>query len=290
MGNTSYSTANATSSRETKGAFTNSVHDNFKQRAVHREMDPVDITVREARDSVEHPNSLAIILALDVTGSMGSVPQRLCRDGLPKIMGKIIQQATPDPAVLFLGIGDHECDQKPLQVGQFESGDEELDHWLESTWLEGGGGGNYGESYLLAWYFAAKHTAIDCLEKRDRKGVLITIGDEPPLRDLPVAAQKQIMRTGQFVPETAAGLLEQAQRMYDVHHIHLLHHGGGTSNERYGTADWDQLLGENNVHIAQGESKIPEIIIDIIGDHPGSSVTMKKDDIAPDLVEDQVVL
>jgi len=269
MGNTFYSSSNAATARASTGAFTNTVSENFKQRAVHREMDPVDITLREARDSEEHPNSLAIILGLDVTGSMGSVPQKLCRDGLPMIMGKIIQSGTLDPAVLFLGIGDHECDSKPLQVGQFESGDEELDHWLNNTWLEGGGGGNYGESYLLAWYFAAKHTAIDCWEKRERKGLLITIGDEPPLRDLPVLAQKQIMQTGQFVDETAAGLLEQAQRTYDVHHIHLLHHGGGTTNTRYGTADWDQLLGEDFVHVAQSADKIPAMVIDIVVNHPG---------------------
>ncbi|STD12570.1 hypothetical protein [Chryseobacterium carnipullorum] len=40
-------------------------------------------------------------------------------------MGGIIQGGVPDPALLFLGIGDHECDAYSLQVGQFESGDEE---------------------------------------------------------------------------------------------------------------------------------------------------------------------
>lgn len=290
MGNTSYSTSNAASTRASTGAFTNTVSENFKQRAVHRDMDPVDITLREARDSPEHPDSLGIILALDVTGSMGSVPQRLCRDGLPNIMGKIIQNGTPDPAVLFLGIGDHECDQKPLQVGQFESGDEELDHWLNNTWLEGGGGGNYGESYLLAWYFAANYTALDCYENRDRKGLLITIGDEPPLRDLPVSAQQTIMRTGQFQAETAAGLVEQARRMYEVHHVHLLHHGGGTSNEQYGTQDWDQLLGEKFVHIAQGEDKIPEIIIDIVSDHPAGLTNAGVSTVKPVTDAEEVVL
>ena len=289
MGGSTYSTSNAASTRASTNAYTNTVSQNFKQRAVHRTMDPVDITVREARDSDVHPNSLAVILGLDVTGSMGSVPQRLCRDGLPKTMGKIIQSATPDPAVLFLGIGDHECDTKPLQVGQFESGDEELDHWLNNTWLEGGGGGNYGESYLLAWYFAAYHTAIDCWEKRERKGVLITIGDEPPLLTLPESAVKQIMpATKQGGSYTAGQLLEAAQRMYEVHHIHLLHHSGGTANERYGTAEWDKLLGEKNVHIAQGEERIPEMIIDIVADHPDSWRT--SNNIAPDLVEEQSVL
>ena len=84
MGGATYSTANAASTRATLGTYTNTVAENFRRREVFREMDPVDITVREARDSPEHPNSLAIILGLDVTGSMGAVQQKLCRDGARK--------------------------------------------------------------------------------------------------------------------------------------------------------------------------------------------------------------
>lgn len=266
MGGSSYSVANATTSRLVSGAATNTVSENFKQRKVHVEMKSVDITLREARDSEAHPQSLAVILGLDVTGSMGSIPQRLCRDGLPKIMGKLTQSGVSDPAILFLGIGDHECDTQPLQVGQFESGDEELDHWLNNTWLEGGGGGNYGESYLLAYYFAAFHTAIDCWEKRNRKGLLITIGDEPPLKDLPAVAVKTIMPdTPQSGSYTIEELLRHAQETYEVHHIHLNHHGG-IMGDRYGTGDWEKLLGDH-LHIIQSDEQVPQAVIDIVSNH-----------------------
>jgi len=96
MGGGSYSTVNATTSRETKHAYTNTMDQNFVNRSIEKTMDPIDISLREARDSDEHPNSLAILLGLDLTGSMGSVPQYLIRDGLPKIMGKIIQKGEPD--------------------------------------------------------------------------------------------------------------------------------------------------------------------------------------------------
>ena len=262
MGHTSYSTVNATTMRHTKGVYAANLATNFKQRAVHEEMRAVDAQMRECRDSDEHPQSQAVIIGLDVTGSMGSVPQLLVRDGLPNIMGKIIENGGVDPAVLFLGIGDHECDRAPLQVGQFESGDEELDHWLESTWLEGGGGGNYGESYLLAWYFAAHHTSIDCWEKRKQRGILITIGDEPPLRDISAGTLKGIMSHGQFSDMTATGLLAEAQRTYDCHHIHLNHHGD-LHGDRYGIGDWEQLMGEN-LHVAQGVDKIVDIVVQIV--------------------------
>ena len=85
---------------------------------------------------------------------MGHVPHALVQDGLPHIMETILKKGVEDPQVLFLAIGDHTCDEAPLQVGQFESSDELLDRWLTDVYLEGHGGGNDGESYMLAWYFA----------------------------------------------------------------------------------------------------------------------------------------
>jgi hypothetical protein len=216
----------------------------FKSRKINNAMNPSGIKVRESRDSAEHPNSVAIIVALDVTGSMGQVPHELVKHGLPTMMGNIIQAGEPDPQVLFLGIGDHECDDSPLQVGQFESSDEKLDQWLTDIFLEGGGGGNAGESYLLAWYFAANHTSIDCFEKRQRKGLLFTIGDEPTLRKLPKGSVKQIMGDeGQYGDYTASELLAKAQEKYEVFHVHIKQTGAGQRQE---TIDgWKQLLADN---------------------------------------------
>ena len=75
-----------------------------------------------------------------------------------------------DPHILFGAIGDATCDRVPLQVGQFES-DNRMDDDLGRMVLEGGGGGQMTESYELAMYFMARHTSIDCFEKRGRRGV-----------------------------------------------------------------------------------------------------------------------
>lgn len=147
MGGTFYSNSNRTLRAESLGYHKKSVNEIFVQnqkRMIHEQMEPSKVFIRESRDSDNHPNSLPIIIALDLTGSMGRIPHDLVKDGLPKIMGGIIQNGIPDPQVLFLGVGDHECDKAPLQVGQFESGDEELDLWLTRTYIEGGGGGNGG--------------------------------------------------------------------------------------------------------------------------------------------------
>lgn len=152
----------------------------FAQRNVHPLMNPHGVGMRESRDSAEHPNSLPIIFALDVTGSMGNIPDLLARKELPKFMKELQDGGFQDAQVMFMAFGDVTCDRGPLQVGQFESTAEDMDRWLTWTWLEGGGGGNQGESYDLAMYFAARHTDTDSIRKRGKRGYFFMTGDEPP--------------------------------------------------------------------------------------------------------------
>jgi len=275
MGGGSYSYNSAVSRSVDKGYATESVasstgadmsrykrkmiHDVFTQRQVHQEMRSVGIQVRESRDSEEHPNSLAIIIALDVTGSMGQVPHQLLAEGFPKLMDKIIQAGVRDPQVMFLAIGDHNYDTAPLQVGQFESSDELLEKWLTSMFLEGGGGGNAGESYPLAWYFAANHTSIDCWEKRKQKGILFTIGDEPPLMDFPREALQEIMGEGsQAGDEVARKLLERAQETYEVFHIHI--HETPRGRQPDSMERWGALLDKGSLLTSQHHDDVADTI------------------------------
>lgn len=261
MGGGLYSIDNRSVRATSLGYATKSAHEIFTQRSINNAMNPLGIKVRESRDSAEHPKSLAIILALDVTGSMGSVPHHLVKDGLPNIMGSIIQKGMPDPQLLFLAIGDHECDQSPLQVGQFESSDELLDKWLTDVYLEGGGGGNAGESYLLAWYFASFHTSIDCFEKRKEKGFLFTIGDEPTLKGIPKSRLQNIMGDGQYDNFSATVLFDKAREKYNVYHLHIRETGAGSRQE---TIDgWKQLIGDNLVLVERHED-VSRIISEII--------------------------
>jgi hypothetical protein len=248
------------------GYHTKSAREIFSEKKVNNAMDPTGLDVRESRDSEEHPNSIPVILALDVTGSMGSIPHFLVKDGLPTMVDSIIRRGIADPQVLFLGIGDHECDQAPLQVGQFESSDELMDHWLTKLFIESGGGGNDGESYHLAWYLAANHTATDHWERRNQKGLLFTIGDEPVLRSLPQRAQQKIMGTGrQYEDLTAAELLDAARERYEVFHLHLIQ---GFQGRRENVVNgWRELMGDNLICVEQKEDvariiteKIHEVI------------------------------
>ncbi len=152
----------------------------FKQRECHPLMNPRGVHLRESRDSAEHPNSLAIAFALDVTGSMGDIPEILARRELPKFMKVLTDCKIADPQVLFMAVGDATCDRAPLQVGQFETTAELMDQWLTWSFLEGGGGGQDTESYELGLYFLAQHTDLDCWRKRNKRGYMIMTGDERP--------------------------------------------------------------------------------------------------------------
>jgi hypothetical protein len=261
MGGGSYSSTDRAVRSSALGYTTKSEQEIFTSRSINSAMNPYGVGIRESRDSAEHPNSVAIVIGLDVTGSMGSVPHFLVREGIVTIMANIIQAGVPDPQVLFLGIGDHECDRAPLQVGQFESSDALLDKWLTDIYLEGGGGGNDGESYLLAWYFAAKHTAIDCLEKRGQKGILFTIGDEPVLTEVPSRVLQKMMGEGQYENYTAAALLSAAQSMYHCFHIHI--HETSAGSRQRSIDGWKQLL-SNNLVVAKRKTDVAHIISSLV--------------------------
>jgi len=154
----------------------------FSQSSCHPLMNPHGVRLRESRDSPDHPNSVGVIFALDVSASMGDIPHELATKTLPTFMETVLG-VLPDAQVMFMAFGNAFADKSPLQVGQFESEATSMDRWLSMIHVESGGGG-LGESYDLALYFASRHTALDCYEKRQKKGYLFMTGDEPGFASL----------------------------------------------------------------------------------------------------------
>lgn len=275
MGYTSYSTEDRYSRAITSGFYTKSASSIFtqsKEGKIHESMNPKGIKFRECFDSESHPNTVPIVLSLDVTGSMGKIPHELVKDGLPKIMGTLIQNGVEDASLLFLAVGDHEYDNYPLQIGQFESGDVELDLWLTRTYIEGGGGGNAGESYSLAWYFAANHTKLDSYDKRGKKGFIFTIGDEPCLNSIPKHVIKEICDDSIQDSLDVHQLLKEVEVMYNVYHLHILEGNAGKRSLGY----WKELLGERCIEVTNYQD-IPKLIANtIILNNPSSSKEINK--------------
>jgi hypothetical protein len=261
MGYGQYSIQERLTRAKDLGYDTKSSREIFKSRSINNAMDPHGVDIRESRDSDEHPESLAIIIALDVTGSMGSVPHYLVKKGLPTIVESVISGGAKDPQILFLGIGDHKVDSAPLQVGQFESSDELMDKWLTSVYLEGGGGANEGESYFLAWYFASKHTSIDCFEKRHNRGFLFTIGDEPCIKNITSKKLNDIMGTDYTEGMNYLTLLDAARMKYNVFHIHIAQTKAGKIQE---TIDqWREYMGDNLI-VVDNKEDVSNIIANIV--------------------------
>jgi hypothetical protein len=182
-------------------------------------MDPRGLTFRESRDSEHHPFSVPIIVGFDVTASMGDIPTRFAQSLLGSLMNQLVEHNwVTDPQLLFAAIGDAVSDRAPLQVGQFESG-LEMDMWLTRIWLECGGG-DLPESYTLAHWFAAYHTATDAWEKRRKKGYLFSIGDATNKPLQPSHIQRVFGEPPPDSRKTAClDVIGAAQERYETFHI-----------------------------------------------------------------------
>ena len=164
-----------------------SAQDMYRARGLDPDLSPYKV-MRECCDSEEHPETVPVILALDVTGSMGGALLKTA-SSLGVIMQNILDKYK-DVEFMVMGIGDLSYDRGPIQISQFESDIRIAEH-LDKIWFERGGGGNSFESYTAAWYMGLYHTVLDCW-KRGRKGIIITLGDEPLNPYLPGARLEQL--------------------------------------------------------------------------------------------------
>ena len=272
MGGGSWSHKDWTSYANSSNVMNKSAHEFYSKHLVQA-LDPKGITMRESRDSTEHPESTAVIVGLDVTGSMAAVLQEMARHGLHQLCTSLYEQRpVKDPQIMCMGIGDVECDHSPFQVSQFES-DIRIAKQLEQLYLEGGGGGNSHESYSLACLFAAEKTSIDCYEKRNKKGYLFTIGDEQPTPDFKA---KDLERALGYVPEgpyKTKDLLKRVSKSFEVYHI-IVEEGSNGQDSKVHKA-WEDILGQRAIHLPN-HKKLAQTIVSAIQLQEGKKI----DDVA----------
>jgi len=228
---------------------------------VHPTLDPKGVRFRESRDSEAHPRSNAISVLFDETGSMGGIP-RIFQQKLGELMHiLLIKGYIQDPQILFGAFGDATCDRVPLQIGQFESG-VEMDENLRNIVLEGNGGGQDHESYELALYFLARHTSIDCWEKRGRKGYAFLIGDEMAY---PFVNKQQVEKyIGDGVQENIPlrQIIVDVQRRY--HFFFIFPRNASHGHDAHIQNFWRDLLGQNVIFL-DDEGAVSETIALTIG-------------------------
>jgi len=237
------------------------VDDIYTSRSLNKNLDPKGVKLRESCDSTDNPNSTAVIIALDVTGSMDRVLDSMAREGLKTVATEIYnRKPVSDPHIMFMGVGDVNYDDAPLQITQFEA-DIRIAEQLSKIYLERGGGGNDSESYILPWYFASMNTKIDCFEKRNKKGILFTVGDECPTPYLTASQIEEVLgEKPQFDKITAEELLIMASRQYEVFHL-IVEEGSYCSGHKDQVVrEWTKLLGQHAIKLSD-YTKMGEVII-----------------------------
>lgn len=243
----------------------------FKSDKLVDTLNPLNVGIRESRDSTLNPQSNAIIVGLDVTGSMGMIADYLAREGLGTLVEEVLaRKPVTDPHIMVMGIGDAYYDRAPLQVSQFEA-DITIAKELENIYLEHGGGGNSFESYNLPWYFAALHTSIDCFEKRNKKGYLFTVGDEEAPRDLLASQIEKITGDTPQADYTTEQLLSMVSRMYHVFHVVVEEGNHARSHINEVMNSWTKLLGQRVLRLSNYKN-LAEVVVSAIQVNEGTDI------------------
>jgi hypothetical protein len=247
---------------------------------VHKSLDPSALNkagknIRESLDSTVHPDSVPVAVMFDVTGSMSSVP-RLFIEKLPNLMSALVKKGyLKHPHILFTAIGDATCDRVPLQVGQFEGGNE-MDEALANIYLEGAGGGQQTESYELAMYYMSRHTDLDSVNKRKKKGFLFLIGDEMPYSHVKKHEVARVIGDTLQVNIPTKEILEELRKKFEV--IWILPAGTSNFNDSIVNTHLKDMFGQNFYKLDNPED-ICEFIISTIGLYEGYDIDGIKVDL-----------
>lgn len=235
----------------------------FTSRNMKDAYDPAKIDRRESRDSADNPLSVPIIIASDVTGSMGMIADKIMRDALNTIATEIYaRKPVTDPHIMIMAVGDADFDRAPLQVTQFEA-DIRVAEQARELWLEGGGGNNGGESYLAPHLFAAMKVSADAFEKRGRKGYLFTIGDEPTLDGMRKDQIKRFLGIDVQTDLSGADIMAMAERNWEVFHIVLTNVGVASYRLDAVLKTWKPLLPERTIQLEDIDA-LAETIVSLI--------------------------
>jgi len=252
-----------------------SVQEVYRENRLNPLLNPKNV-VRECLDTEEHPETIPVILALDVTGSMGSAAT-MCASKLDEIM-KELYDKVKDVEFLMMGIGDLACDDAPIQASQFESDIRILDQTTK-VYFEGGGGGNSYESYTAAWYFGLHNTKLDCW-KRGKKGIIITMGDEPLNPYLPGRRLSEVLGTSTQDVDTEV-LYKEVCEKYDVYHIAITNNSCYNRYKDEIKDSWGKLLNQHLIIATSNE--LPKIISEIVAEHENNysnAVTVTEEGIS----------
>lgn len=247
----------------------------------HANLDPFKVVnsagVIESRDNPEHPNSIPIVMGLDQTGSMGSVP-RVIQTKLKEVFSLLnLRGYVEDPQISIAAYGDTHADpiRTTVQISAFES-DNRIDDNLDNLLLYGGGGGNQGETMTGLWYMMSK-VESDAWEKRMKKGYAFFVADEVAL-DLTAEQVKGFC--GDAQPSAPLTVKELAANIKETWEVFILLVNNRTAKNQRSEKFYTDLFGIDHVLVLEDPDVIAETIALTIGVNEG---TIDLDEGADDL-------
>jgi hypothetical protein len=258
MGGGSWDSGTYHSTKSTRAA--NNVPDfAYTQSAtnVHANLDPKRINKKpfgklESRDSADHPESHAVLVCFDVTGS--NIDRAVdVQKKLPTLM-ELLAKYIADPQVAVAANDDYKVvGTNSIQISDFES-DIRVDEHIRNIWLVGNGGGNNGESYDLLLYAAARKMVLDSVEKRSKKGYMFLYADELVFPEVLRDEVSDVFGDKLESDIPTVEIIEEAQRNF---HIFVIWPRGGEdrAHEQY-----KKLFGEENVLVSQHPNLLCELI------------------------------
>jgi hypothetical protein len=215
--------------------------------------------VLESCDSPEHPESNAILVCFDVTGS-NEPRARRAQQALPKLM-TLLGKYIGDPQIAVAANDDIRVTtpKNAIQVSDFES-DNRIDEHIRNVFLVGNGGGNGGESYDLLLYLAARKTKIDCWEKRQKKGYMFMYADERFFEEVRKGDVLTVFGDKIEKDIPIKDMVKEAQQRYE---IFLISPAQGEVDQS--KAQYIELFGDDHVIILENPDQICEVIGATIG-------------------------
>ena len=252
--------AKATRGFSITDSFVNSsTQSTFKAKSMSDKLNPYGV-VRACCENEEHPNTIPIILGLDVTGSMNQAC-KACLDSLNQVILKLYEKF-PDVEIAIAGIGDFSWDQSPFQLSQFES-DIRIAENIFDLYIENGGGSNSWESYTALWYAGLYHTKLDCWN-RGQKGILISLGDEMLNPMLPKNTINRVFGDTVQADVETEELYQKTSEKYDIYHIAITNDSCYYRHKDQIENSFGKVLGQNLFKSTTDD--LVKVIIQIVED------------------------
>jgi hypothetical protein len=216
-----------------------------------------------------------LIIACDVTGSMGDWPKTIFSK-LPylELEGKEYLGDTME--ISFSAIGDVFSDKFPIQVRNFVKGTD-LEKELKSLIIEGNGGGTAQESYdIMARYYADNVDMPNAI----RKPIFIFIGDEGLYTFLDREHAEHWAKTKVSDRQSVERVIQDLQGRYNVYIVRRPYNcnmNSPSDAEKRIQKQWEALLGDDHVVSLPDASRVVDVIFGILAKETGRIDYFKKE-------------